>query len=79
MATDGKLKEFNPDMEGIAAYLEHVEIYFKANDIAESKKVPVFLSILGDKIYFLLRDLLVPAKPDEKTFQELADVLKNHF
>ena len=76
MATHGKLKEFNPNMEGIAAYLEHVEIYFKAYDIAERKKVPVFLSILGDRIYFLL---LVPSKPDEKTFQELADVLKNHF
>ena len=39
-ATYGNLQEFNPDVEGIAAYLERAEIYFKANDIAESKQEP---------------------------------------
>ena len=78
-ATYGNLQKFNPDVEGIAAYLERAEIYFKANDIAESKQVHIFLSVLGGRIYSLLRDLLAPAKPDEKTFQELAEVLKNHF
>ena len=79
MATHGNLKEFNPDVESIAAYLERAEVYFTANDIAESKQVPVFLSVLGGRIYSLLRDLLAPARPDEKTFPELAEVLKNHF
>lgn len=79
MATHGKLQEFQPNVEGIASYLEHKEIYFKANDIAEGKQVPVFLSVIGGRIYSLLRDLLAPAKPDEKTFQKLAEVLKNYF
>ena len=78
-ATYGNLQEFNPNMEGIAAYLERAEIYFKASDNAESKQVHIFLSVLGGRIYSLLRDLLAPAKPDKKTFQELAEVLKNHF
>lgn len=45
MATFRTLQEFCPDEEQIAAYIEHVEVYFKANDIAENKQVPVFLSV----------------------------------
>jgi len=40
---------------------------------------PVFLSIAGGNIYALLRSLLSPAKPQEKTFAELAAELKKHF
>ena len=79
MATFGTLQEFCPDEEGIAAYIERVEVYFKANDIAENKQVPVFLSVVGGRIYSLLRDLLAPEKPDTKSFKELTDVLLSHF
>ena len=30
-------------------------VYFTANDIAEDKKVPILLSIIGAKMYALLR------------------------
>jgi len=77
--TVGNLQEFRPTDEGIAAYLERVELYFKANDIAERKQVPVFLTVVGGKVYALLRDLLAPEKPDTKSFQELAQTLKTHL
>lgn len=35
--------------------------------------------VIGERIYSLLRDLLALDKPDKKTFQDLAEVLKNHF
>ena len=79
MATYGTLQPFQPDDEGIAAYLERAAIYFTANGIEETKQVPVFLSVVGGKVYALLRDLLVPAKPSSKTFTELSDTLKGHF
>ena len=60
-------------------YLKCVELYFKANDIAESKQVAVFLTVAGRKVYALLRDLLAPEKPNTKTFKELAQTLKNHY
>ena len=78
MATFGKLKEFEPENEKISAYLERVELYFTANDIKE-RQVPIFLSVIGAKTYSLLRDLLAPTNPKEKSFDELAEVLKKHF
>ena len=50
MASFGKIGEFSPDKETISNYLERVEIFFQANEIANEKKVPVFLSIAGGNI-----------------------------
>ena len=75
----GKLEEFHPDTETIVSYLERVDLFFAANGIADEKKVAVFLSTVGGRIYSLLRDLLSPVKPQEKTMAELNEVLKNHF
>ena len=41
--------------------------------------MPVFLSIAGGSVYALLRSLLSPVKPQEKTFDELKVELKKHF
>ena len=75
----GKLEEFRPETETIVSYLERVDLFFAANDIADGKKVAVFLSTVGGKIYSLLRDLLAPAKPQDKNMAELTTALKNHF
>ena len=79
MATYGKLKEFEPDNEKVSSYLEQVELYFTANDIAAEKKVVILLSVIGAKTYSLLRDLLAPTNPKEKSFDALVEVLKRHF
>ena len=52
---------------------------FQANGIADEKKVPVFLSIAEGNIYALLRSLLSPVKPQEKTFTKLQAELMKHF
>ena len=62
MATYGQLQEYKPESENITAYLERAEVFFRANDIAEDKQVPVFLSVVGGKTYSLLRDLTAPDK-----------------
>ena len=76
MASYGRIEEFSA---------EHIELpgacrnFFHANRIADGKKVPVFLSIAGGSVYTLLRSLLSPVKPQEKTFDELKVELKKHF
>ena len=67
---------FNAENESIAAYLERV---FRANDITDEKKIAVFLSVIEGRTYTLLRGLLSPDKPQEKSFNELAAELKTHF
>ena len=75
----GTLQEFLPDSEPIAAYLERVAVYFDANEVKEDKQVPVILSVVGSKVYALLRSLAAPKLPKELSFQELEALLKAHF
>ena len=79
MATYGTIKEFEAENEKISSYLERVELYFAANEIANEKKVAILLSVIGAKTYGLIRDLLAPTNPKEKSFDQLAEVLKKHF
>ena len=79
MATIAQMSAFEPENERISVYLERVQIFFVANGIEEDKQGPVFLSVLGGKVYALLRDLLAPAKPSDNSFDDLSDVLTKHF
>ena len=77
----GHIREFELGTESISAYLERVQLYFVANDVANEKKVAVLLSlaVIGSKTYILLRSLLHPEAPKEKTFDQLAKTLKEHL
>ena len=79
MTSFGKIDGFNPEVEEFSAYLERIELYFVANGISEEKQVPVFLSLLGAKTYSLLRTLVAPTTPKEKSLRELTKLLKSHF
>ena len=63
----------------MSAYLELVSLFFQANEIVEEKQVAVFLSAVGSTTYALLRDLLAPEKPQEKSLGDLFADLKMHF
>ena len=67
----GQLSQFEADQETMSAYLEQVEIFFQANNIAEEKQAGIFLSLIGGKTYGLLWNLVAPAKPKEKALAEL--------
>ena len=75
----GRLNEFDVENETVTAYLERVELYFDANDVADDKKVPVLLSNIGAKTYGLLRSLVAPKAPKEKTLDEIRKLLKSHL
>ena len=79
MTTLEHIGKFDPTEESISAYLERVELFFAANGIAEEKQIPVLLSVIGPKNYALLRDLLAPVKPQEKSVAVLVETLKKHY
>ena len=68
-----------PADESVEAYAERVQLYFVASDILTEKHVAVLLSVLGGKIYGLLRNLVVPDAPVSKSYDEIISVLKRHF
>lgn len=79
MATIGHIDAFDEAIEQWTTYIERFDHFTKANDIDEEKRVPVLLSVMGTKMYGLLRTLVAPAKPGEKTYQEIIMTLTEHF
>ena len=75
----GRMQPFIPEKETISAYLERLSLYLEANGIAEEKKVPILLTVIGAENYTLLRGLVAPTLPKDKTYAELKQVLKGHF
>ena len=82
MATSpiGTLTEFNPGEEQeVASYVEKFELFCEANNIAEEKKVAVFLTAIGSNTYEILRQHCKPSLLKEKSFEEIVILLKQHF
>ena len=73
------MSEFDQDQESIAAYIERAKLFFIANNVEEDKQTAVFLSIVGAKMYGLLRNLFAPALPQVKTLEEITAALTAHF
>lgn len=79
MALFGRIEEFKLENEPWSAYIEWLEQFFEANDIDEVKHIATLLSVMDATTYGLLRNLVQPNKPKDKTFDEIVTVLKEHF
>ena len=78
MATHGTIGAFEPSNETWVSYAERLEQYFVANDVdAADKKRAILLSVCGTT-YQLIRNLVAPAKPTSKFFDELVKLVKEH-
>ena len=79
-ATFGRIQEFDGDKEEWPQYVERLGHFFLANGIENAdKKRAVFLSVVGPATYKTLRNLVSPAKPGDKTYDELVEVLAKHY
>ena len=83
MAVHGSIGTFNPDLEDWISYTERLENYFIANGIkddeahAEQRRA-ILLAVCGPATYQLVRNLVIPAKPTEKTYAQLIKLVKDH-
>ena len=77
--TFGGIDEFQPKNESITAYLECIDLFFAADDVAAERQVPVFLSVIEGRPYTLLRDVQAPEKPGKVSFAGLAETLWKNF
>ena len=54
--------------------------YFTANDVeTDKKRHAILLSICGANIYQLVRSLVSPEKPADKTFEEIVKLVRDHL
>ena len=65
--------------ESWTQYSERVAYFFQANGITDrSKQKVMLLAIIGPSAYKLLRSLVAPTKPDEKSYDELVAAMEKH-
>ena len=69
----GKLEEFDMATgKDWIQYIERMEYYFQASKITEGDtKKAILISVMGEKAYKLMRSLVSPAKPNDKSFGQL--------
>ena len=80
MAVYGKIDEFNAECEDWMQYTERLTQYFIANKITDNdQRRVILLSVIGSKTYGLLRSLVTPDKPADKSYEDIVDLLKKHF
>lgn len=79
-AIHGTVGAFDSSIEDWVAYIERLTQYFIANDVTDAdKKRAILLRHCGAHTYQLLRNLLTPAKPSEKSFDEIVAALKDYW
>ena len=74
----GNIGPFEENTEQWSSYTERFEYFVLANKIKEDVLVPTFLSVMGGKTFNLLRSLVQPDKPGDKSYDEIVSVLRNH-
>jgi transposase InsO family protein len=94
MPTYGSIEQFSGVPTEWDSYSERLEQYFEANDLGEiepletnraavtvrqGRRRAILLSVIGGSTYTVLRNLCLPAKPAEKSYKELLQLLKAHY
>ena len=75
----GSLEPFHPNTDMVAAYVERAELYMDANGTPEAKRVATFLNGVGKTTYAIIRNLMIPEKPAEKSLKDIIAVMEKHF
>lgn len=71
----GRMDEFNPDNEEWLTYIERLKMFFIVNNVPEDKKVASLVTLMGGKMYSLLKNLTAPTKPTEKSYKEIVEIM----
>ena len=75
----GKLDEYN-ETEDWRHYIEGVNHFFEANEITDpDKRRSIFPVCVGAKTYKLVRSLVAREDPKDKSYEDLAKLLQDHF
>ena len=79
MPTFGILDEYN-ETEDWRHYTERVNHFFGANEITDTdKRRSIFLVSVGAKTYKLIRSLIAPEDPKDKSYEDLAKLAQEYF
>ena len=72
-------REFNMECDDWEVWMERLQQYFIANDVPDTKKASILLTLLGNNEYMLLRDLATPKKPSKLGVEDINKILSTHL
>ena len=75
----GSIGEYREGKEEWSQYAERLDHFLSANGIEDAKKKDVFLAVIGPQPYKLLKSLVAPAKSGDKEYNQLVQLLTQHF
>ena len=79
MATLGSVEPFDLSTGEWASYASRMDQYMKANKIDAALQPATMLTIIGGASFDLLRDLLAPDDPADKSYAQLKTTLTDHL
>ena len=74
----GNIEEYSPNIDW-KQYVERLEIFFEVNNVPTDKQASRILTLMGSKMYGLLRSITAPRRPKELTHKEIVDTFTQHF
>lgn len=76
----GTVTAFDSNAQTWEEYVEELGHFFIANGIADAaRKRAILLSSVGSQTYSLIRNLLSPDKPGDKSYDDLTALLQVHY
>lgn len=79
VAMIGSIPEYNGFYDDWNVYQERLEQFFEVNDIPETKRTALLISVIGSDSYKTLRDMCHPVLPKSRTFEELCELLRKQY
>jgi hypothetical protein len=76
----GHVNEFKLKEDDFSGWTERFELFIQLNEInSHKKKLLLFITLIGNEGYSLLRDLCLPIKPLDKSYDDLKTLLSEHM
>lgn len=72
----GNIDHYIPGTEPFENYLDRLEAFFAVNVSSQLDKVNSLIVLIGPEMYKTLKNLVLPSKPQEKSFEHLLGILK---
>ncbi|KAK2566246.1 hypothetical protein P5673_009718 [Acropora cervicornis] len=75
----GRMDAFDPKVEEWSTYVERLEMFFVVNNVPNDNKAASLLTLIGGRMYALLKSLTTPTKPTELSFKEIVEIMGRHL
>ena len=75
----GSMSTFDPSVDRFDMYQELFNHFCVSNDIAGEKKKSAFLTCIGTAAYSKVKDLIIPKKIEDCTYDEIVQLLSEHY